>query len=236
MRHARIKVFTYSDPGGLVCVGQESVEGVCLGSRNNMTIYESPASHAYMPLQERISNTPLKQSPIRVFASGSVNDRLPDYVLTPVVLNSRAPGRQPLPGGIYLCQTGELIMPFSTDGVYASLSEMIRRVIIPFSIRVGATTVDIHLLACLSTGGLGVGSDPSGSPEEVAHQYDLFAHQQGLLANMRQPIPATSSWNRPTSGGGRKRKVRGRKRKARTRNVNKGAARRASAKRTRRRR
>ena len=210
----QLKVFTYSDPGGSVCVTPDTVNDICTGEQGNMRISEIPARYAYETREVRHKNILDQPSPIRVFKSGSLRSRMPDYVLT-ALTTAETGATGGLPGGVYLCQTKQLLRPFSQPGAQSTLSEMIRTVIVPFALLNGASTVNVHLLACLGTGGVGQGSAPSGDPQRVAQLQSMYATQQHLLARTGHDIPAESAWAQ--HGGRRSRKSKKKKNKSKKR-------------------
>ena len=187
------KIFTYTDPGGAVCPVAETVRGICSGSREGMQIYESPVQYAYQSFEQRKQTLEHETvpSPIRVYAP-NMQSQLPDYILS-AFTEEEASKSDGLPGGVYLCQQDKLIYPLGTPGTQVTLSSVIKQVILRYAQAFGATSVDIHLITCLSTGGIGVGAGPQGTDEARNSLLQAHQRQQALLRRLGENLPP-SDW------------------------------------------
>ena len=199
-----VKIFTYTDPGGAVCPVTENIRGICSGSREDMALYESPVHDAYKSTEHRLESvqSSTQDSPLRVHTP-SIHSTLPDYILG-AFTDEEAEKGEGLPGGIYLCQKDRLIYPLNTPGTQVALSAVIQQVVLRYAHAVGVTSVDIHLIACLSTGGIGVGEVPQGAADEVNHLLQAHQYQRNLVRGLGHSLPE-SSWNAhmPTTQGER---------------------------------
>ena len=189
-----VKIFTYTDFGGAVCPVTENIQGICSGSREDMALYESPAKDAYLTNEQRLQavlSGPDEESPLRIH-SPRMRPVLPDYILASYT-DEEAEQGQGLPGGIYRCYPEKLIYPLSTPGTQFALSAVIQQVILPYAQLRRSTSVDIHLISCLSTGGIGVESPPEGTEEEIRSFMQAHHHHQELARELGESLPA-SKW------------------------------------------
>ena len=194
-----VKIFTYTDPGGAVCPVTENIRGICSGSREDMALYESPIQDAYKSTEHRlesVQSASIEDSPLRVHTP-SIHSTLPDYILASFT-DEEAEKGEGLPGGVYLCQADKLIYPLNTPGTQVALSAVIQQVVLRYAQAAGATSVDIHLIACLSTGGIGVGAVPEGTADEVNHLLRAHQYQRNLVRGLGHSLPE-SNWNAQTA-------------------------------------
>lgn len=158
-----LKVFTYTDPGGLTCTSNDSLPALCSGQQE---VRQRPASHAYDDVHTfgRIFEQP---STLKVYSAQLTG--LPDILLFPFSQQEAARSKT-IPGGVYLCPYDSPIIPFDHQSTPVTLTQMIEHLLSTFVIpRNLSRNINIHLIACLAAGlpsGTGLGAS-MGLPDSV---------------------------------------------------------------------